>query len=137
MTLLGDVELVLAPQNQQAGPGGHVTITCDGPLAFDYEKGTATFERNVHVVDPNGELFSDTLVAYLDHRTHAIRYAEATGHVRIKQGQHSATSARAVYEPGMSKITLLGRPSLLIYPASKPESGVRGLGGMSPAPSRP
>jgi hypothetical protein len=119
MTIFEDVELILNPTDHEL-PGRrvtHVTITCDGPLSFDYENDIATFERNVHVEDPSGDLFSDTLIAYLDRATRTIRYAEAVGHVRIEQGQHTAASERAVYEPTMGKITLVGRPSLLIYPS--------------------
>ena len=96
-----------------------MTITCDGPLSFDYEHNTATFEHNVHVRDPNGDLYSDTLVAYLDAATHTIRYAEASGRVRIHQSQNTALSERAVYEPAKGKITLVGKPSLLVYPSSQ------------------
>lgn len=113
-----DIELVLNPSDNDvphAGPK-QVKITCDGPLAFDYQNHIATFEQNVHVKDPSGDLYSDKLVAYLDEKTHTIRYAEATGRVRIYQNQNTALSERAIYEPAIGKITLVGRPSLLVYP---------------------
>lgn len=116
--VLRDVELVLNPTSEQrpAGPNGehHVHITCDGPLSFDYEHNMVTFEEHVVVNDPQGELYSDKLVAYLDNTTRTIRYAEATGRVRIVQHGNTATGERAVYEPTRGKITLLGAPSLLI-----------------------
>ncbi len=117
--LLSDIELVLNPTDHE--PSGQavkqVTITCDGPLSLDYANNVATFERNVHVQDPSGDLYSDTLVAYLETATHTIKYAEASGHVRIHQSQNTALSERAIYEPALSKITLVGRPSLLLYPS--------------------
>jgi len=114
-TLLTDIEMVLNPSETEV-PGGpsHVHITCDGPLAFDYEKNIATFQENVHVKDANGDLYSDTLIAYLDSASHTIRYAEAIGQVRIEQAQHVAHSERAIYEPALGKVTLVGRPSLLV-----------------------
>ena len=118
---LRDIEMVLNPSDHDrpsAKGAKQVTITCDGPLAFDYERQIATFEQNVHVQDPNGDLYSDKLVAYLDEQTHTIRYAEAIGRVRIHQSQNTALSERAVYEPAAGKITLVGRPSLLVYPSS-------------------
>ncbi|MBI3321000.1 MAG: LPS export ABC transporter periplasmic protein LptC [Candidatus Omnitrophica bacterium] len=120
-TLFEDIELVLNPSDRDTPGGGpkHVTITCDGPLAFDYEHDIATFKQNVHVHDPNGELYSDTLVAYLERATHTIRYAEASGRVRIYQHQNTAESERAIYEPAVGKITLVGKPSLLIYPSQE------------------
>ncbi len=121
MTVLEDIELVLNPTDHDLSGQGpkQVTITCDGPLSFDYAKNIATFEQNVHVKDPSGDLFSDTLIAYLDANTHTIRYAEAIGRVRIHQEQNTALSERAVYEPAIGKITLLGKPSLLVYPSQQ------------------
>jgi lipopolysaccharide assembly outer membrane protein LptD (OstA) len=115
-----DVELVMNPVEQEEISGrDHVIITCDGPLSFDYEKNTATFEENVHVKDPKGELFSDKLVAYLDKKTRAIYYAEAQGNVRVEQGGQIANSNKAIYEPAKGKVTLVGSPSLLIIPNEK------------------
>jgi hypothetical protein len=45
-----------------------------------------------------------------------MRYAEATGRVRIITGPHTAHSERAVYEPGTHQVTLLGAPSLWLSP---------------------
>jgi LPS export ABC transporter protein LptC len=129
--ILRDIEVVLNPTDHDQpaaagipGPpftnaeaGKQVTITCEGPLTFDYERNIATFEQNVHVKDPGGDLYSDKLVAYLDPVSHTIRYAEATGRVRIHQHQNTALSERAVYEPAVGKITLVGKPSLLVYPS--------------------
>ncbi|MDP3722229.1 MAG: LPS export ABC transporter periplasmic protein LptC [Candidatus Omnitrophota bacterium] len=117
--LMEDVELVLNPgdQDPQAEGSAHVTITCDGPLSFDYEHSVATFERNVHVTDPQGELFSDVLIAYLDSARHTIRYAEAIGRVRVHHGHDRATGERAVYEPTPGKVTLIGKPRLLLFPS--------------------
>ena len=152
-TILHDIELVLNPSDQDLVPGApsglsdwkpgagkQVTITCDGPLSFDYEHNIATFERNVHIQDPNGDLYSDALIAHLDPGSHTIRYAEAVGRVRIHQHQNTALSERAVYEPAVGKITLVGRPSLLVYPSS--ESGGAGgeplsFSGLRPAKEPP
>lgn len=123
--LLHDIEMVLNPERAplpgESPAGGpeerqHVTITCDGPLTFDYANRIATFERNVHVIDAQGELYSDTLVAYLDPAGRTIRYAEALSRVRIIQHGHTATGERAVYEPAKAKVTLVGDPSLLVLP---------------------
>ena len=120
-TLFEDIELVLNPSDHDlpgvpVGGPKQVTITCDGPLTFDYEHHVATFEHNVHVADPSGDIYSDKLVAYLNPETRTIKYAEAIGRVRIHQNQNTALSERAVYEPGAGKITLVGKPSLLVYP---------------------
>ena len=125
-TILRDIELILNPsERDERGPEPtQVTITCDGPLSFDYGASIAVFENNVHVKDPNGDLYSDKLIAYLDEQTHTIRYAEATGRVRIHKELNTAMSQKAIYEPAIGKITLLGKPSLLIYP-EKGEGGAQ------------
>src|SRR3990167_7470996 len=136
LTLLRDIELVLNPTEHEV-PGqetGHVRITCDGPLTFDYENQIATFENNVHVEDPNGDIYSDKLIAYLNQATRTIRYAEAVGNVRIHQEQNTAHSDRAIYEPHMGKITLVGKPSLLVYPSDQNSDAQMSFGGLSAAP---
>lgn len=105
-----------SPGTHAPGQSRHVIITCDGPLTFDYTRDIATFKQNVHVKDGDTDLYSDTLVAHLDQQTRVIRYAEATGRVRITQGPNTAYGKRAVYEPRDSRVTLLGSPSLMVYP---------------------
>jgi len=83
---------------------------------FEHERGIATFERNVHLVDAQGDLYADRLVAYVDSQSRRLTYAEAIGSVRIVQGAHVAAGQRAVYEPVGAKVTLLGAPWLVAYP---------------------
>jgi len=146
-TLLRDIEMVLNPSDhEKALPGlsavgargetrKQVTITCDGPLAFDYEHNIATFEHNVHVNDPSGDLYSDKLIAYINQDTHTIRYAEAIGRVRILQpNRNTATSERAVYEPAIGKITLVGKPGLVLYPKNDQAGPQSSFGGFLEVP---
>jgi len=116
-----DIELVLYE------PGRHVRITCDGPFTFDMTHYLATFERNVHVHDGQTHLYAEQLVAYLHKAHRTIRYAQATGQVRITQGPHTAHGRRAVYEPRDSRMTLVGTPSLMVYPDADVPAG-RGVG---------
>jgi LPS export ABC transporter protein LptC len=113
-----DIELVMNPSEAEmpGEPVSHVTITCEGPLEFEYEKGIATFHQNVHVKDNQGDLYTDKLIAYVNQATHTIKYADAIGQVRIVQGAHTAHGERAVYEPALAKVTLLGSPYLVLYP---------------------
>ena len=155
---LRDIELVLNPTSEEsliAAPGEeasgpparlelapgrarrHVMITCDGPLTFDYTRYIATFEQNVHVKDGDSDLYSDTLVAYLDKQTRTIRYAEARGRVRITQGPHTALGNKAVYEPRDSRMTLLGSPSLTVYPDEHTPAPTIGGAGVKPLAQGP
>jgi LPS export ABC transporter protein LptC len=114
-SILEDVEVILNPTTHELASGGgthHVTITCDGPLTFDYEHSVAIFEKNVHVTDPQGDMYSTKLIAYMDKETRTVIYAEAIGDVRIVQGGHTAVGGRAVYEPAKGKLTLMDSPSL-------------------------
>jgi len=131
--LFHDIEMVLNPGDHEPGMtvGKHVTITCDGPLTFDYERNVATFEQNVHVQDPNGDIYSDKLIAYLDQASHTVRYAEAVGRVRIVQHQNTAHSERAIYEPAVGKITLVGKPSLVVYPSEQGGSSTLPFSGLA------
>ena len=129
-----DVEMVLNPTDHERATDDpkQVIITCDGPLVFDYEHQIATFEQNVHVKDPNsGDLYSDKLIAYLDEKTRTIRYAEAIGRVRIHQDQNTALSERAIYQPAIGKVTLVGKPSLLVYPSPSNEPVQLSFGGLA------
>lgn len=134
-----DIELVLNPSDGEAAgqPPAHVTITCEGPLEFEYEKGIATFHTNVHVNDHQGDLYTDTLIAYVDQKTHTIRYADAFGRVRIVQGPHTAHGDHAVYEPALAKVTLLGSPYLVLYPEDSTPTTVAVSTGSSEGPQAP
>ncbi len=135
VTIFEDVELILDPTNHDTAEApSHVRITCDGPLAFDYEHDIATFEQNVHIEDPTGDLYSDKLIAYLNGASHTIRYAEAVGRVRIHQAHNTAMGERAVYEPAVGKITLVGKPSLLIYPEDHGSRTQFSFGALTPQP---
>jgi len=157
-TLQRDVELVLHPdrsassasvwpsgkpaQSSARGADGssrdHVIITCDGPLHFDYQRYIATFHDNVHIQDREGELYSDTLVAYLNRTTRGIRYAEAIGHVQVEQDGRVARSQKAVYEPGRGLITLLGEPWVTMDKGGEPAGPApKPLDGGRPVPARP
>jgi len=136
--LLHDIEMVVSPSREQVpaaiGPGSSterrpVTITCDGPLTFDSRRGIAVFERNVRIADGRGTLDTDRLVVYLNPQTHAMTYAEALDHVQIRQDGRVAIAQRAVYEPSLTRITLLGAPALAI---SSPGAASNGISSINP-----
>ncbi len=131
ITMLTDIEMVLNPTENESPTGPRqVFINCDGPLEFDYEKNVAYFNNNVHVKDDNGDIYGDQLVAYMNSTSHTIKYAEVTGNVRIVREHNVAYSERAVYQPEDGKVTLVGRPSLVLNPDDNSSSQLSmGLGG--------
>jgi lipopolysaccharide assembly outer membrane protein LptD (OstA) len=114
-----------------------ITITCDGPLQVDYEAGIATFNNNVKVDRDDAQIYSDTLLVYFlndlpskdqEPEKKDAAGAEgvaamgskidkiiARGNVKIVQGENISYSQEAVYSGLSKKITLVGKPRLVIY----------------------
>lgn len=97
------------------------TITSAGALEVDYEKQLAVFNTDVRVKDKRGSIFGDRIEVYLDPREERITKAIATGSVKIVREGNVTYSQKAVYEAKENKITLTGRPRLVIYPAKNEE----------------
>ncbi len=56
-------------------------ITCDGPLEVDYEKSEAVFNNNVQIIDTEGRMSANKLIAYFDPDTRTIERIEWIGDV--------------------------------------------------------
>jgi len=119
-----------------------IVITCDGSLQVDYQKNIATFNDNVRVVTADGVIISDQMELYfkaqptdgkqarlgLDDMSQAgskIERILARGNVKITRGQNVSYSDQAVYSSLENKITLLGRPKLVIYSSEGLNASVR------------
>jgi len=111
---------------------GKTVITCDGPLAIDYEKNIATFNNNVKVDRGDLLIYSDKMDVYflpsgkdkeLGQKAETtdsmmntkIEKIVAHGNVRILRGDNTSYSEDAIYTTADKKITLLGKPRLVIY----------------------
>jgi LPS export ABC transporter protein LptC len=111
-----------------------IVITCDGSLQVDYQKNIATFNDKVRVVTADGVITSDHMELYFKQDGDAKDGAKASktvddlsaagtridrilarGNVSITRGQNVSYSDEAVYSAAENKITLLGRPKLVIY----------------------
>ncbi len=135
ITLERDVMVKLNPSaadKQKEGPEKAATvITCDGPLAIDYEKNVATFNNNVKVDRGDLLIYSDKMDVYFmpsDSDKVSSSKAEtdsmmgtkvdkivAHGNVKIIRGDNTSYSEEAIYNMADKKITLLGKPKLVIY----------------------
>jgi LPS export ABC transporter protein LptC len=91
------------------------TITCDGPLDIDYQKQEAVFNENVKVYDGESQLYADKMTGYFDKETKKIVKIIAEGSVKIVRGQDTSYSNQAIYDTESKKISLIGRPRLVIY----------------------
>lgn len=98
-----------------------IQITCDGPLEINYEERVAVFTNNVKVETAEGEIASDTMEVYFDILetkdigSWKIDRIKAIGNVRITREKNISFSQEAVYLTKEKKITLIGKPKLVIY----------------------
>lgn len=106
-----------------------IVITCDGPLQIDYDKNIATFNNNVKVNSKDTEIYSDKMDVYFitaakdtslpgkspEMMGGSIEKIVSRGNVRIVRGENISYSDEAVYTAADKKITLLGKPKLVIY----------------------
>ena len=123
-------------QINNAAPAGSqskekIEINCDGPLEVDYQNNLAVFHNNVKVVSQDGLIESDVMDVYFYSEkgaNNAPQQANATdsigskidriiarGNVKITRGQNVSVSDQAVYSAADRKVTLTGRPKLVIY----------------------
>lgn len=103
------------PKEKIAGPS-KTTITCDGPLEIEYEKGMAVFNNNVLARNPEqGDIYCDTMTMYFKFKEKQIDKVICHGNVKIVKGENVTTSQEAVYDSKEGKMTLTGRPQLIIF----------------------
>lgn len=91
-----------------------ITITCDGPMELDQKNNKATFSKNVVAVQGDRTIKSDLMEVYFDPEAKTIKEAVCTGHVKSIQGGNSTDSEKAVYNGADQKLTLIGKPKLIM-----------------------
>jgi len=129
-----NVRLDILPTDKQTNKKEKIMITCDGPLDVNYEKNIAIFNNNVKVEKSDLIIFSDKLQVYFTSSNNkqvsnkaseiagmsgAINKIVALGNVRILRGENVSYSQEAVYIAQDKKITLTGKPQIIIYQAEK------------------
>lgn len=133
VTLGKDVKVEINTANPERQTGtedkNKIIITCDGPLQIDYDKNIATFNNNVKVDSKDAQIYSDTMDVYFimsekdisaSVKTPSVMGSKiekivARGNVKIIRGDNISYSDEAVYTASDKKITLLGKPKLIIY----------------------
>ncbi|MFH0738523.1 MAG: LPS export ABC transporter periplasmic protein LptC [Candidatus Omnitrophota bacterium] len=117
-----------ADKNKEDLEKEKTVITCDGPLEIDYEKNIAVFNNNVKVDRGDLLIYSDKMDVYFNKDTNIQAQAGpdgmmgtkvdkivAHGNVKIIRGDNTSYSEEAIYTTATKKITLLGKPRLVIY----------------------
>jgi len=148
VTLQKDVPVNITPQEKDKTAKdevnkGRIVITCDGPLDIDYEKNTATFNNNVKVDRQDSQIYSDTMDVYFSSNkdksqknknqqdkgfgvtASSIDKIVAKGNVKVVRGENTSYSDEAVYTASDRKISLSGRPKLIIYSAEDMNASFR------------
>jgi len=99
-------------------------ITCDGPLEIDYTKQTAIFKNNVKVEqEKESQMYADKMEVDFDFKNKALTRIKSMGNVRIVKGDNTSYSEEALYTANDKKMTLTGRPRLIIYPDNNAPTG--------------
>ncbi len=130
------VEILPAAKNETAGASGKekIVVTCDGPLEIDYEKNIAVFINNVKVDREGSQIYCDEMSIYFLKKSAKEKTEKtsegatpgfmsntqidrliAKGNVRIIRGDNISYSDEAIYAAADKKITLSGRPKLILY----------------------
>lgn len=109
-----EVQVEISSQDENKNQNRTV-ITCDGPLDIDYQNSMAVFNDNVVVKDERGQMSSNKMEVYFDSQTKSIVKIVAKGNVRIFRDGNESYSQAAVYTAVDKKMTLIGRPRLILY----------------------
>ena len=127
-----DVRLDIQALDKQVNKKEKIMITCDGPLDVDYEKNIAIFNNNVKVDKPDLIIYSDKMQVYFTPKqennaqnnapvqgpgliSSSLDKIVASGNVRIIRGENISYSQQAIYTAIDKKITLTGKPQIIIY----------------------
>jgi len=106
--------------------GRMITITSDGSMEVEYEKGQAVFNKNVVAIDGDRKLTADKMTIYIDTKTNQISEMVCTGHVTVIQGENTAHSEQATYKAATKTLVLSGRPKLVLYTQQENGKGLLG-----------
>ncbi|MFH1768734.1 MAG: LPS export ABC transporter periplasmic protein LptC [Candidatus Omnitrophota bacterium] len=96
-----------------------VKIDCDGPLEIEYTQGQAIFYNNVVVDNIRGKMFSQKATVFFNSEENRIIKIIAEGDVKIIRDDNVTFAERAIYLEANKKVTLEGRPRLVIFPDRK------------------
>jgi lipopolysaccharide export system protein LptA len=96
---------------QQGGATNQTTITSK-TLDFDYGRMIAVFRDDVVVVDAQVHMQCDLLTVLFE-GTNDIKSVTATGNVRVRQQDKTATAKRGIYLARDGKVILMGDATLV------------------------
>lgn len=103
-----------------------LTVTSDGPMVLDQLLLKARFEVNVVAEQDDQTLKADVMEIYFKEGMKDIKEMICVGNVEIIQGENKTYAEKATYNAEDQKLTLSGRPKLILETGG--ESGITPLG---------
>lgn len=103
-----------------------VVITSEGPMVIDQTKSMAIFRDNVIAIQTDRTLKSDVMEVYFNPDMKGVDRIVCLGNVRIEQGDNQTYADRATYDGKTKKLTLSGRPKLIL--STEGENGFASFG---------
>ncbi|MBP9854247.1 MAG: LPS export ABC transporter periplasmic protein LptC [Candidatus Omnitrophica bacterium] len=103
-----------------------LTITSDGPMTLDQLLLKARFEVNVTAEQDNQTLKADIMEIYFKEGMKEVKEMVCLGNVEIIQGENKTFAEKATYNAEDQKLTLSGRPKLILETGG--QSGLTPLG---------
>ena len=91
-----------------------MTITSDGPMVVDQTKSYAVFQDNVVAMQEGQTMTADRMEIYFDEEKKQIKQMICTGHVVMIRGENKSFADKAVYDGVERRLTLSGRPKLIL-----------------------
>jgi len=125
-----DVDTPQPADTQAKDTKSKINITCEGPMEIDYQRNIATFNKKVKVETKDAIMYSDQMEVYFlksdepkavagvmsaNAMSSKVDKIKALGNVTIIQGENVSQSNEAEYNASTNKITLSGKPKLVIY----------------------
>ncbi len=94
--------------------GSVIIITCDGPLNVDYLNETGIFRNNVVATEEQGKIYADMMRVYFDFKAKTVKKIICVGNVKIIKADNTSYSEQAIYNALEKKLTLIGKPKLVL-----------------------
>ena len=103
---------------------GKTTITCEGTLEIERNKGKAVFNKDVVVTNEKGKLYSDKATVFFNTKEKQLIKVVSEGNVKIVRGDNIAYAKKATYFAKEEKIVLEGRPKLIYFTEGSEDMGL-------------
>lgn len=113
-TALTEIKKVELKEDVEVKVEPKTVITCRGPLELDYGKNIAKFFEEVEVEDEQGKIYADRMDVFFNPETKLVEKVFLYGNVKILHKGNIAYADEAVYDREEKKVTLKGRPRLIV-----------------------